>query len=51
VVLIVDDEEPLVRLASEKLADLGYAPVGFTSSRAALEAFCAGSAALSIQDR
>jgi len=38
-VLIVDDEEPLVRLASETLAELGYVPVGFTSSRAALEAF------------
>ena len=31
-VLIVDDEEPLVRLATETLAELGYAPVGFTSS-------------------
>src|SRR4030095_12073289 len=30
-VLIVDDEEPLVRLASETLEELGYAPVGFTS--------------------
>ena len=38
-VLIVDDEEPLVRLATETLAELGYAPVGFTSSSAALEAF------------
>src|SRR5207344_2704770 len=38
-VLIVDDEEPLVRLATETLADLGYAPLGFTSSSAALEAF------------
>jgi PAS domain S-box-containing protein len=38
-VLIVDDEEPLVRLATETLADLGYAPFGFTSSSAALEAF------------
>jgi CheY-like chemotaxis protein len=38
-VLIVDDEEPLVRLATETLADLGYAPIGFTSSSAALEAF------------
>ncbi len=38
-VLFVDDEEPLVRLATETLEDLGYAPVGFTSSAAALEAF------------
>lgn len=38
-VLIVDDEEPLVRLATETLERLGYAPVGFTSSAAALEAF------------
>jgi PAS domain S-box-containing protein len=38
-VLIVDDEEPLVQLATRTLSDLGYAPVGFTSSAAALEAF------------
>src|SRR5262245_18682462 len=38
-ILVVDDEEPLVRLATETLADLGYAPAGFTSSAAALEAF------------
>ena len=38
-VLIVDDEEPLVRLATETLEDLGYVAVGFTSSAAALEAF------------
>ncbi len=38
-VLFVDDEEPLVRLATETLEELGYAPVGFTSSLAALEAF------------
>ena len=38
-VLFVDDEEPLVRLATETLEELGYAPVGFTSSAAALEAF------------
>jgi len=38
-VLIVDDEEPLVRLATDRLEDLGYVPVGFTSSTAALEAF------------
>lgn len=38
-VLVVDDEEALVTLAIETLADLGYAPVGFTSSVAALDAF------------
>src|SRR5262245_47022534 len=38
-VLFVDDEEPLVVLATETLEELGYAPVGFTSSAAALEAF------------
>jgi PAS domain S-box-containing protein len=38
-VLIVDDEEPLVRFATRALGDLGYAPIGFTSSAAALEAF------------
>jgi len=38
-VLIVDDEEPLVRLATETLEELGYAPAGFTSSTAALAAF------------
>jgi CheY-like chemotaxis protein len=37
-VLIVDDEEPLVQLASRTLEQLGYAPVGFTSSSAALAA-------------
>jgi DNA-binding response OmpR family regulator len=35
----VDDEEPLVRLATRTLEELGYAPVGFTSSSAALAAF------------
>jgi CheY-like chemotaxis protein len=38
-VLFVDDEEPLVALATETLEELGYSPVGFTSSAAALEAF------------
>lgn len=37
-VLLVDDEEPLVRLNEELLADLGYEPVGFTSGTAALAA-------------
>jgi PAS domain S-box-containing protein len=38
-VLLVDDEESLVRLGEEMIAGLGYEPVGFTSSRAALETF------------
>jgi PAS domain S-box-containing protein len=38
-ILIVDDEEPLVRLATENLAEWGYVPIGFTSSTAAFEAF------------
>jgi PAS domain S-box-containing protein len=38
-VLIVDDEEPLVKLAARTLEELGYVPVGFTSSTAALAAF------------
>jgi PAS domain S-box-containing protein len=37
-VLVVDDEEPLVNLATRTLEELGYVPVGFTSSVAALEA-------------
>jgi PAS domain S-box-containing protein len=40
-VLVVDDEESLVRLVVETLTDLLYAPVGFTSGVAALEAFTA----------
>jgi PAS domain S-box-containing protein len=39
VVLIVDDEDALVTLVEEVLADLGYEPVGFRSSAAALQAF------------
>jgi PAS domain S-box-containing protein len=38
-VMIVDDERPLVALAEETLAELGYEPVGFDSSHAALQAF------------
>jgi CheY-like chemotaxis protein len=38
-VMIVDDERPLVALAKEMLTRLGYEPVGFESSSAALEAF------------
>jgi signal transduction histidine kinase len=40
-VMIVDDECPLVALAEETLAELGYEPVGFDSSVAALQAFSA----------
>jgi CheY-like chemotaxis protein len=38
-VLLVDDEEALVRLGEEVIASLGYEPVGFTSSTEALAAF------------
>jgi predicted ATPase/signal transduction histidine kinase/GAF domain-containing protein/CheY-like chemotaxis protein len=38
-VMIVDDEPALVALAEETLAQLGYEPVGFESSIAALQAF------------
>jgi DNA-binding NtrC family response regulator len=38
-VLLVDDDTLLVRLGEEMLAALGYEPVGFDSSRRALEAF------------
>ncbi len=38
-ILLVDDEPALVRLGEEMLAELGYEPVGFTSSRAALQEF------------
>jgi PAS domain S-box-containing protein len=40
-VMIVDDERALVALAEEVVARFGYEPVGFDSSTAALEAFCA----------
>jgi signal transduction histidine kinase/DNA-binding response OmpR family regulator len=38
-VMIVDDEHVLVAIAEETLAKLGYRPVGFDSSIAALQAF------------
>jgi signal transduction histidine kinase/ActR/RegA family two-component response regulator len=38
-VMIVDDEPALVALTEEMLAELGYEPVGFGSSTAALQAF------------
>ncbi|WP_457323451.1 ATP-binding protein [Roseateles sp. P5_E11] len=37
-VMVVDDEESLVGLAEEALAELGYEPVGFMSPESALEA-------------
>jgi PAS domain S-box-containing protein len=39
VILVVDDEPLLVELAAERLAELGYAPLAFTSSTKALQAF------------
>jgi PAS domain S-box-containing protein len=39
VIMIVDDESALVALTEEMLAELGYEPVGFNSSTAALQAF------------
>jgi PAS domain S-box-containing protein len=38
IILVVDDEEGLVRLAEEALAELGYEPVGYASPHAALAA-------------
>jgi signal transduction histidine kinase/CheY-like chemotaxis protein len=38
-IMIVDDEPALVALAEETLAALGYEPLGFCSSLAALQAF------------
>ncbi len=38
-ILFVDDERPLVLLGEEMLAAIGYEPVGFDNSRAALAAF------------
>jgi CheY-like chemotaxis protein len=43
-ILVVDDEQPLVELAEETLAELGYEAVGFDSSVAALAAFRASPA-------
>jgi PAS domain S-box-containing protein len=47
-VLLVDDEEALVRLGEELVAELGYEPVGYTSSRAALEAYRADPARFDV---
>jgi PAS domain S-box-containing protein len=38
-VLIIDDEQALVRLAIKTLTESGYSPVGFTASTKALQAF------------
>ena len=38
-IMLVDDEEPLVRLGEEMVAGLGYEAIGFTSSLEALEEF------------
>ena len=38
-IMIVDDERALVALSEEMLAQIGYEPVGFESSTAALRAF------------
>ena len=38
-IMLVDDEAGLVRLGEEMMAELGYEPVGFSSSTAALESF------------
>jgi CheY-like chemotaxis protein len=38
-ILIVDNEALLVALAEETLAELGYEPIGFSSSAVALQAF------------
>ena len=38
-ILFVDDERPLVRLGEEMLAEIGYEPIGFDRSSAALAAF------------
>jgi len=38
IVLIVDDEPLLVELAVQRLTELGYAALAYTSSRAALQA-------------
>jgi PAS domain S-box-containing protein len=38
-IMLVDDEQALVHLGEEMMAELGYEPVGFYSSIAALESF------------
>ncbi len=46
--MLVDDEEVLVRLGEEMIAELGYEPVGFTSAADALEAFRANPQRFSV---
>ncbi len=38
-VIVVDDDEPLLELTTRALLEWGYEPVGFGSAQAALEAF------------
>jgi PAS domain S-box-containing protein len=38
-IMLVDDETALVQLGEEMMAELGYEPVGFSSSVAAIESF------------
>ncbi|GHC98811.1 hypothetical protein GCM10007320_54860 [Pseudorhodoferax aquiterrae] len=40
-ILVVDDEDALLHLATQRLAELGYVPVGFRSGTEALAAFAA----------
>jgi signal transduction histidine kinase/CheY-like chemotaxis protein len=47
-VLLVDDEEPFVALSAEMLSRLGYAPVPFCDSHAALAAFEAAPAQFDV---
>jgi DNA-binding NtrC family response regulator len=42
-ILVVDDEESLVKLVTETLTELGYTATGFTASASALAAFLADS--------
>lgn len=39
VVMVIDDEEPLLQMAEELLAGLGYEPVGYATAETALAAF------------
>ncbi|MDR6498603.1 CheY-like chemotaxis protein [Burkholderia ambifaria] len=48
VVLLIDDEDALVRLGEDLLADLGFEPVGFSSSEAAWAALDADPARFDV---
>jgi signal transduction histidine kinase/ActR/RegA family two-component response regulator len=48
VVLVIDDEQLLVELAVERLTDLGYATLAYTSSQEALRAFLAAPADIAV---